>query len=303
MKFSTMQFIRAAVIFAAGAVTVASQAQTNQSRTPLPEVVVPGERPMERPGFLGEEQLVGENAQPEWTTRRRFATTRVYVLPPWQWEFEQWWRGKFPRAGKGSHRFQTEIGLGLPHRLQLDIYENIARDEDGHTRHEGVQLEGRWALAEWGKIPLNPTIYGEWKFNDKDPDAFEVKLLLGEEIASRWHWGLNLFYEQEVGGGRGSEIGFAQALSYSIVDQKLSAGVEMKLERASGPNLDGKPETEFLVGPSVQWRPCSRVHLDLVPLFGVTDDSPRVEAYVVLGIELGGKSHAKGQAPASSRSR
>jgi hypothetical protein len=29
-----------------------------------------------------EDNLIGENQQPEWTTHRRFPTTRVYVLPP-----------------------------------------------------------------------------------------------------------------------------------------------------------------------------------------------------------------------------
>lgn len=269
----------------------------------LPKIVVTGDHP-ERVGWLQEEQLIGENAQPEWTTRRRFATTRVYVLPPWQWEFEQWWRGKFSRDGDSSHRFQSEIGVGLPHRIQLDLYENAERNTEGNFHHSGIQLEGRWALAEWGQIPLNPTLYGEWKFNDEDPDAFEVKMLFGDEIATRWHWGLNLFYEQEVGGGRGSELGFSQAVSYSLQDEKLSLGLEMKLERASGPNLDGKPEVELLLGPSVQWRPCSRVHLDFVPLIGCTSDSPRVEAYIVFGFELGGgKSSSKVKAPTSTRAR
>jgi len=52
-------------------------------------------------------------------------------------------------------------------------------------QHQGIQVEGRWALAEWGKLPLNPTLYGEWKFNDHNPDAYEVKLLLGDDIAPR----------------------------------------------------------------------------------------------------------------------
>ena len=265
--------------------------------TALPRVVVNRQ-------VLNEEQSVGPNFQPEWTAERRFSTTRIYVLPPWQIEFEQWWKGKYPRQGAGEHLFQSGIGIGLPHRLQFDLYENIEQTSAGGTRHNGVQVEMRWALAEWGKIPLNPTLYGEWKFNDHSPDAYEVKLLLGEELAPHWHWGFNLLYEQEVAGGRGSETGFSQALSYSALDGKLGLGVEMQLERTSGPDFRGKPALEFLLGPSVQWRPASRLHLDLVPLFGLTDDSPRVEAYVVLGIDLGRQtSRQQIHAPASARSR
>lgn len=273
--------------------------------TKLPEVVVTDNKPVEsRPGWLQEEQTVGGNEQPEWTTRRRFSTTRVYVISPWQMEFEQWWKGKFLRHGKTEHLFQSEVEIGLPYRFQLDLYENIERTQSGTLRHQGNQVEARWALADWGKIPLNPTLYGEWKFNDHEPDAYEVKLLLGDELAPRWHWGLNVFYEQQVGGGRESEAGASLAVSYTCVDEKLSVGLETNLERASGPNLEGKPAIEFLLGPSIQWRPTRRTHLDLVPLLGTTGDSPRVEAFIVFGIDFGpGGSHHFPRAPASAQTR
>lgn len=252
-----------------------------------------------------EEMPFGPNEQPEWTTRRRFATTRVYVLPPFQFEFEQWWKGKWPREGQAEHLFQPEIEMGLPYRFQVDLYENIERTSPDGLRHQGIQVEGRWALADWGKIPLNPTLYGEWKFNDHAPDAYELKLLLAQDLAPRWHWGFNLFYEQEVGGARTSEAGFSQAISYSVLDETLSAGIEMNLERSSSPNLGGKPAVEFLIGPSIQWRPTPRMHLDLVPLFGTTHDSPIVEPYIVFGFDFGpGGNHASSSyTPTSSGSR
>src|SRR5262249_517154 len=130
-----------------------------------------------------------------------------------------------------------------------------------------------------------------------------VKLLLGQDLAPRWHWGFNLFYEQEVGGGRESEMGFAQAISYTVKDEKLSVGLEMKLERTSHPNLSGSPAIEFDLGPRIQWRPTRRTQLDLVPLFGVTKDSPLLEAWVVFGFDIGpGGSHEL-MAPTSSRAR
>jgi hypothetical protein len=256
------------------------------------------------PGEFREDQPIGPNAQPEWTTRRRFPTTRVYVLQPWQFEFEQWWNPKWPRdGGESEHLFQSEFAVGLPYRFQFDVYENLELNQARTFQHQGVQVEARWALADWGKIPLNPTLYGEWKFNDDTPDAYEVKLLLGTDLARRWHWGFNLFYEQEVGGERGSESGFSQAVSYSLIDQKLGVGLEMNLERRSHPNLDGAPETEFILGPSVQWRITPRTHLDIAPLFGTTGDSPALEAFVVFGIDFGPGGNHQVLAPTSSQSR
>ena len=228
----------------------------------LPEVNVTAEQ-------LEEERPVGPNQQPDWTTQRRFPTTRVYVQqPPWGVGFEQWWRGKFPRKGDSSHLFQEELSVGLPYRLQLDIYENWEINEQGTVRHAGIQPEVRWALAEWGKIPLNPTIYGEWKFNDEAPDGYEIKILFGEELAPRWHWGFNAIYEQEVGGERETEWAWSQAISYTLIDQKLSAGVEMKFAYVTAKGSRATPEIEFLMGPSLQWRPTPNTHLDIVPQIG-----------------------------------
>src|SRR5207248_372231 len=92
--------------------------------TRMPETIVVSKPPR------SEDNLIGENAQPEWTAYRRFSTTRIYVLPPWQVEFEQWWKSKFPDDEKPEHLFQSEIEIGLPHRLQLDLYENIEHTSD-----------------------------------------------------------------------------------------------------------------------------------------------------------------------------
>src|SRR5436305_1672173 len=52
---------------------------------------------------LKEDFLFGDNLQPEWTTRRRFTTTRLYVHPPWQIETELGLDVTLPRSGKAGH--------------------------------------------------------------------------------------------------------------------------------------------------------------------------------------------------------
>ncbi len=246
---------------------------------------------------------VGPNAQPLWTTHRRFSSTRAYVLSPWQVEFESWWRGRFRKDDTEQHRFQEEIGIGLPHRFQLDLYWNIIKETDEDTRYRDVQVEGRWALAPWDGLPLNPTVYAEWKFQDDAPDVAEAKILLADDIGCRWTWAFNAFVEQEMGGAREREMGFSQALSYTLIDPQLSVGAEMIFQHTTERGSRDDPEIGFLLGPSIQWRPSRRVHLDVAPLFGLTDDSPDLEIYVVFGIDLaGGSSHAV-SAPTSVRSR
>lgn len=78
-------------------------------------------------------------------------------------------------------------------------------------------------------------------------------------------------------------------------------GLKMKFAHETEKGSRSNPSIEFLLGPSVQFSPARRVHFDLVPLVGVTHDSPHVEAYAVLTVDLRqpGSSH---YAPASLRS-
>jgi hypothetical protein len=95
-----------------------------------------------------------------------------------------------------------------------------------------------------------------------------------------------------------------KAISYTLIDQKLSVGVEMQFEHTTEKGSRSDPEIEFLIGPSLQWRPTPRTPLDLVPLIGTTTDAPRVEAFVVFGIELGaGQARSETRAPVSTKSR
>jgi hypothetical protein len=140
-----------------------------------------------------------------------------------------------------------------------------------------------------------------------------VKLLLGDEIVPRWHGGLNLFFEQQVGDAREWEVAASGAVSYAIIDERLSFGVEAEFnaerENAEGDALgdgDGGYTYKFRIGPSLQWRPSERIHVDVVPLFGAIDRSPVVESFVFVGFDLGPGSereHPEVEVPASMRTR
>jgi hypothetical protein len=94
------------------------------------------------------------------------------------------------------------------------------------------------------------------------------------------------FTNRRSAGGRATELSFTQGISYTLRDEKLSAGLEMKFTHETAVGSRSNPEIKFLLGPSLQWRPTPRTHLDLVPLVGLTHDSPRVEAFVVFGFDF-----------------
>lgn len=260
----------------------------------MPEVKVSGQ--------YNEDARSGPYNAPEWTNDRRFSTTRIYLQQQgWgQVGFEQWWRGRYYRDGTAQNKFEEEIEIGLPYRFQLDIYENWVMDQDRYTTQDEASIELRWALADWGKIPLNPTLYAEYAFVDAGADTVELKLLLGDNIGPRWHWGANFSLEQEVTDAHSTELLFAQGISYTLIDQKLDVGVEMEFIHTTEYGSRSDPSVEFQMGPSIQWRPTSWSHIDIVPLIGMTGDSPRVESFVIFGIDFGpGRNKEHGYKPAA----
>jgi hypothetical protein len=281
----------------AGALLVAFAACGQQTNAPiqLPTVVVATNLPA-----LEESSPVGPYQQPEWTTERRFPSTRVYLQQmPWNVGVEQWVRGRYFRDGEAETRFQEEVEIGLPHRFQLDIYETWAIDQNRRIDQQEASAELRYALADWGKIPLNPTLYLEYAEHDRTPNTLEGKLLLGTDFTRSLHWGLNLACEQELYGTQNTELAASQGLSYTLIDQKLSAGVEMEYYHEK--SIGSRGQNWFLIGPSLQWRPTPSTHLDLVPLIGCTHDSPTVEAYLVLGYDFGTGTKKEHYAPTSLR--
>jgi hypothetical protein len=281
---------------------VPAQVTNGNDPANLPGVLVSAQAVPEtdRPGWLQEEQFVGPYDQPEWTTERRFPSTRVYLQQmPWETGFEQWVRNQDFRDGTVQTRFQEEFELGLPYRFQLDLYETWSINEHRKLSQDEYSAELRYALADWGRIPLNPTLYLEYAEHNNTPNTLEGKLLLGTDFSPRWHYGLNFACEQELSGTENTELAASQGISYTVIDQKFSAGLEMEFYHEK--SRDIPEQWWFLLGPDLQWRPTSWAHLDFAPLAGCTHNSPYIEAYLVFGIDFGtGKEH---YAPTSLRSQ
>jgi hypothetical protein len=248
----------------------------------LPPVQVIGQRPPE----LREEELVGPYAQPRWTTDRRFSETRVYVIPEGKFEFEYWFIPTANRHGPSEIKHQFEVEMGLPYRFQVDLY--LIPDRFGSSGKTNLSnsVEVRWAFADWNKIWGNPTLYVEYTFADNNPDLIETKLLFGGEIAPRWHWGANLSFEHALGGDFSNSYEFTSGISYTLVDERFSVGVEEKSNITDFHHHRGSFTDNIFIGPSIQYRPLPQVHIDFAPLIGVTHESPSLQAFLILGWEF-----------------
>ena len=203
-------------------------------------------------------------------------------------EFEYWLRTTWKKDGTKSYRSLYEVEFGLPYRLQLDIYLRTDRSGDTGEIFTSEQLELRYAPADWGVLPGNPTLYFEWIRHDRrdEPDQIEPKLLLGGEVCPRWHWGLNLVGEFQTGGEREREYAVTAGLSYTVRDSRLALGAEAKAAFTDTQADRGNFETSVVVGPSVQWRPFPQMTINAAPLWGVTDEAPKAQVWFNCGWEF-----------------
>src|SRR5207248_3798817 len=207
-------------------------------------------------------------------SRSRFAPlTTAYVLPPWTWYFGTIYEGSAFRDAPPDHLFTEEVELGLPHRFGLAAETSFERFNGGGGVST-ISIEGRYALADWNKIPLNPTLFAEYKFGvgtirheegpppppgeeeeesgpPKVPDAYEFRLLLAQDFGDRIEWAMNWFFEKENTGDRGREWGFAQSASIPILleRERLKVGLEMEYKNFTVKDTRGDPAHSFVIGP------------------------------------------------------
>jgi hypothetical protein len=203
---------------------VSIQAQVSTEET----IVVEGAAPQEIPSAYG---------APPAFSQSRFATlTNAYVLPPGEIYSSVIYEDDVVHFRPPDNHWTEECEIGLPYRFNLAFETDIQRF-DGDLQASTFSVEGRYAFADWDKIPLNPTIFSEFKVGIGDilhdegaptpgkrfgpggfdkseeiPDAYELRLLLSEDFFDRIEWALNGFFEQEIAGDRGREWGIAQSI-------------------------------------------------------------------------------------------
>ncbi len=201
--------------------------------------------------------------------------------------------------------------MGLPLRFDVAIQNELERSA-GSGDDRSFSITGRYALANWNKIPLNPTLSAEYKFGiDRLPrerpvhDAVDVGLILSHDFRHMVEWAMNCFLEQEVNSSRSPDWGFAQSVEVPVLlpEERLEIGLEMQYRRTEERIRRVDHARGFVLGPTLAWRPTKSARFDLSPLFGCTDDSPSVQIFAVFSLSFGKSETGEAETPASMRSR
>ena len=168
-----------------------------------------GVRPAQAQTAVSEQIVVaGENvptaygAPPGFSQARFSPLTSAYVLPPDTLYSSLIYEGNAFRKGAPDHTLTEEIEIGLPHRFgaAMEITQERFR---GETDNKSVSIELRYALADWNKIPLNPTLFAEYKMGT-GRILHEERAPAGEMSPDVAH---NIHLNGEEGGGEGEMDG------------------------------------------------------------------------------------------------
>lgn len=251
-----------------------------------------------------EELPTAYGAPPDMSHGRISTLTKSYVLSPFSFELEAGYEGSMFRHGLPSQLFRQEIEMGLPARFTVGV-QNQVEHFAGETRDHSFTLEGRYALANWNKLPLNPAISAEYRFGLSDAlhDSGELALLISHDFPHLIEWAMNIFVEREFGGRQSASAGFAQSVEmpFLLPEEKLEVGLEMQY-RSGGERIGGAGSTKGLaIGPTLAWRPTKNVRFDLSPLIGCSDHTPAVQIFAVFSFSFGGTAAGDAEIPASAR--
>lgn len=225
---------------------------------------------------------VGPYNQPLWSTMRMFPSTRVYVMnPPGSVMYEKWFDIRDRRNGPAQVRMRDEFTFGLGKRLQIDLYSHTVYDGevgDKAFRWRGFSWELRYALADWGKIWGNPTIYLEHKLLDGYM-GIEPKILLGDRLGKNGIWGLNLIYEGNLAPTKElQEREYASTASYGhIINNDLTLGLSAMYRYNDYENF----AQEIYVGPLIQYRFNGHAYLTVELMPGFTQESKASRSTII----------------------
>ena len=243
-------------------------------------------------------------APPDLSHGRISTLTKSYVLSPFSFELEGGYEGHIFRHGLPVQLFRQEVEMGLPARFTVGV-QNQVEHFAGDTFDRSFTLEARYALANWNKLPLNPTISAEYRFafGDTSQNSGELALLISHDFPNLIEWAMNIFVDREFGGKESTSAGFAQSVEVPVLlpDEKLEVGLEMQY-RSGGETIEPDRTIKGLViGPTLAWRPTKSVRFDLSPLFGCNDHTPAVQMFAVFSFSFGGAAEAEAEMPASAR--
>lgn len=266
-----------------------------------------GEEAQARPIVVDADELPSAYGAPPDLSHGRISTlTKSYVLAPFSFEVESTGTASTFRHGYHAYVLGQEIEMGLPARLTVGVQNQIEHSL-GQTAEQSFTVEGRYAFANWNKLPLNPAISAEYRLGlgNGARDGGELALLMSHDFSHEIESAMNIFIDREFDGRRSVMGGIAQSVEIPVLlpDEKLEIGAEMQYRSGSEPLANRRLGKGLQIGPTLAWRPTKDLRFDLSPLLGCSDHTPAVQVFAVFSWSFGNSEAGDTESPASAHAR
>jgi hypothetical protein len=207
---------------------------------------------------------------------RPYVWTYGYMTPA-RGEIELEWWGEFQqKADRLVSIPSAEIEYGITDHWVAGLYGVGIKDGAERWKFDAIKLEQRFRLFEPGVLPVDTTLYLEYKHDFVERvNELEGKVILSKDVG-KFNATLNLIVEKAVEESV-TEYGYSAGVSYPV-SSKVRPGVE-----AFG-GWEGN-ESEHYAGPSVLVY-LGKVWVNAGAGFGLTKDSDDFRVRVILSHEL-----------------
>lgn len=207
---------------------------------------------------------------------RPYVWTYGYMTPS-RGELElEWWAEFQQKANRLVSIPLVEAEYGITDHWVAGLYGVGIKDGSQHWKFDAVKLEQRYRLFEPGILPVDTTLYLEYKHDFVEKvNELEGKVIFSKDVG-KFNATLNLIMEKAVEESVTS-YGYSAGVSYPI-SSKVTPGVE-----AFGSWEGG--DIEHYVGPSVLVY-LGKVWVNAGAGFGLTRDSDDFRVRLIVSHEL-----------------
>jgi hypothetical protein len=207
---------------------------------------------------------------------RPYVWTYGYVTPA-KGEIELEWWGEFQqKADRLVSIPSAEIEYGITDHWVAGLYGVGIKDGAERWKFDAIKLEQRFRLFEPGVLPVDTTLYLEYKHDFVEKvNELEGKVILSKDVG-KFNATLNLIVERAVEESVTS-YGSTAGVSYPV-SSKITPGIE-----AFG-SWEGS-NSEHYVGPSVLLY-FGKAWVNAGAGFGLTRDSDDFRVRIILSHEL-----------------
>ena len=188
-----------------------------------------------------------------------------------------------PKSNKDNtynSEHEVELEYGLTDHLQLAAYEVFTWDNSENWQQDSLKAETKYRFLESGKLPVDITLYGEYKnpngSRDAHSDELEGRLILSRDFGP-WNVTGNLVAERKINEHEDLQWEYDAGVSCAVKPQ-VRLGLEIRETL--------RDSREFQLMPMIAANLTPHVRVLFGPAFGLTRAADDIQLNSITEIEF-----------------